>query len=365
MTTSKIVQNWEKSKPKSYVKDPEKLKNLWRFDMGEHQFKLSPKLNEILKDIKTKDLKERPDISCKAVKSAAAKFWGVKQENITIDNGSDQLIWLLPKIFMNPGDISLVINPTFFLFADAVLRAGGRVTSVQTNIKNGFRFTKGTIDSLIKVANQKQAKIIWLCNPNNPTGETLSLAQVERIIKNTTNRLVVVDEVFFEVSVLSQKESAVNLIEKSKNLIVLKSLSKSHGLAGIRVGFGIANKEIIDVLESWRLPFSVSIIHQRVAPVLLRDQQHFQNINRKLKKEKIWLFKSIKRINDLQLGGESKTIFFLLRHKSKDLFEELIKHKILAADFRQANGIENRGFVRITVKTQKENKILLSVLKNI
>lgn len=332
--------------------------------MGEHPFKLSPEINKILKSIKIGDLKERPDISCRTVKKAAAKFWGVSEKNITVSNGSDHLIWLIPRIFMNPGDVSIVINPTFFLFTDAVIRAGGKVVAVQTSIRDKFRLTNKLIDSLIKLAKQKQSKIIWLCNPNNPTGETLSLEQIRKIVKST-NGFVVVDEVFFEISDLPKVESAVNLIDESKNLIVLKSLSKAHGLIGVRVGFGIANKKITSLLENWRLPFSVSTIAQKIATVLLNDQQHFKKIKQQARKERIWLFKNIKRFKNLQLGSESKAIIFLLRHKRRDLFEELLKQKILAADFRNIAGIENQGFVRLTVKNRKENRILLNTLSKI
>ncbi|MBL7150795.1 aminotransferase class I/II-fold pyridoxal phosphate-dependent enzyme, partial [Candidatus Microgenomates bacterium] len=195
-------------------------------------------------------------------------------------------------------------------------------------------------------------------------GETLSLIQIKKILKNTDG-LVVVDEVFFEISDLTKKESAINLINKSENLIILKSLSKTHGLIGVRVGFGIANKKIINLLEKWKLPFSVSVMAQKIAITTLNDRQHFKRIKQAIGKEKAWLFKNLKRLENLQLGSHSKTNVFLLKHKKKDLFEELLKRKILAADFRNADGIEDQGFIRLTVQNRKENAILLKTLSKI
>jgi histidinol-phosphate aminotransferase len=361
---SNIVKNWQKKENKSYVIELEATKKFWRFDMGEHSFALTPRLNKILENITIGGLKQRPNISCQAVKKAAAKFWHVNEENIAVSSGSDQLIWLIPRLFMNPSDFAITLNPTFFLFTDAVIRAGGKIVAVGTNNKENFKFTDRVVNSLISLAKQKQVKIIWLCNPNNPTGEVLSLAQIKKIIKNT-QALVIVDEVFFEISDLPKNESAINLITQNNKLIVLKSLSKAHGLMGVRVGFGIASKKIVNLLENWRLPFSISIFAQKVAIVLLNDNQHFKKIKQEIKKERAWLFKGIKQFENLQLAGESKTTVFLLRHKKKDLFEELFKRRVLGADFRNTAGIEGQGFIRLTLQDRRKNKILLNALSKV
>ena len=363
MKVSRIAQNWEKSKKNTYVLGGNSFDGFLRLDIGEPWFPLTSNLEQMLKNLSVDDLKKRPDIHCLKLRNAASRFWGVPSENVAVANGSDQFIWLLPRLFMNPGDSAIVINPTFFLFSESVKRAGGKILSLVTSSNSDFIVTDQLVSDIISLSNDNSARIIWLCNPNNPTGKSVSLEKVRRIAKNS-KALVVVDEAFFDISDLPSTESAKTLIKNHENILVLKTLSKTFGLSNVRVGFALASKELIHTLDDWRLPFEVSSISQEVGSVILSNTFHWEKIKQAMLKEREWLINKIRAIEDIELVPTTTTIF-LMRHKNKNLFNMLLNQKILAADFNNCEGIENLGFVRISVQNRANNEKLINALNRI
>lgn len=360
MKLSNIAQNWDRSKKNTYVLGGNDFDEFLRLDIGEPWFPLTPDLEKTLKKFSIDDFKKRPDIQCLKLRNAASKFWNVPAENIAVANGSDQFIWLLPRLFMNPGDNAIVINPTFFLFSESVKRAGGKILSLTTLSDSDFAITDQLASDIISLSNKNSARIIWLCNPNNPTGTSVSLEKIRRIAKNTT-ALVVVDEAFFDISDLPSTESAKTLIRSHKNILVLKTLSKSFGLNNFRVGFALASKELIHTLKDWRLPFEVSNISQEIGSIILGDIIHWEKMKRTILNERKWLINKIGAIKDIELIPTITTIF-LMRHKNKNLFNMLLNHKILAADFNNCEGIENLRFVRISTQDRANNERLINAL---
>ncbi len=363
MKLSNIAQNWDRSKKNTYVLGGNDFDGFLRLDIGEPWFPLTPNLENLLKKLSVDDFKKRPDINCLKLRKAGSKFWNIPAENIAVTNGSDQLIWLLPRLFMNPGDNAIVINPTFFLFSESVKRAGGKILSLTALSNNGFAITDQLVSDIISLSNKNSARIIWLCNPNNPTGKSVSLEKVKRIAKNTT-ALVVVDEAFFDISDLPPTESAKTLIKDHKNILVLKTLSKTFGLSNVRVGFALASKELIHTLEDWRLPFEVSNTSQEVGSIILGDITHWEKMKRTILNERTWLINKIGSTKDIELIPTTTTIF-LMRHKNKNLFNMLLNQKILAADFNNCEGIENLGFIRISTQDRANNERLIDALSRI
>ncbi|RJR16566.1 histidinol-phosphate aminotransferase family protein [Candidatus Microgenomates bacterium] len=364
MKLSTIALKWQRSKINTYVKGSRNFDGFLRLDIGEPWFPLSERLQQTIKSWSVADFKKRPDIHCARLKKAAANFWKVSVDNIAVANGSDQFIWLLPRIFMNPRDIAVVMNPTFFLFAESVIRAGGRVLSFATPSENKFEVSDQLITDVINSVRKNNAKIIWLCNPNNPTGTVISLNNIKRIVVET-NALVIVDEAFFDISTIPPHESAISLLNTNSNVVVLKTLSKTFGLSNVRVGFALSNKALISTLNDWRLPFEVSHIAQEIATEILDDKTHWKKMKTFVLREKNWLIKQIKTIKHIELASPSTTTILLLRHNNKNLHNLLIKENILTANFNHCNGIENQRFVRITIQKRSENEKLVDALKKL
>jgi histidinol-phosphate aminotransferase len=276
---------------------------------------------------------------------------------VVAGNGSDQLINLIAEVFLRPKVTCLVQIPTFFRIIDVVRERKARLITVSTI---GDNFCLKT-EKLIK---QLNPQVVWFCSPNNPTGETIDPKFIARIAKKTKG-LVIVDEAYQEIFDPENKFSAVKLIKKHENILVTKSFSKAFGLAGIRVGMCIANRKTAEVLEKNQLNFPISTASQQIAEKALDDILFLNKVHDHFEKERKFLFSEIDKLSNLERGGNSKTNIFILRHKKKNLFDLLLKENIQVADFNQMKGLEDQGFVRITIKNRSENKQLLNTLQKV
>lgn len=358
------VKFWLNHQVVSYINKQLDLNKLVRFDMGECAFGPRPELLKALSLLSQNDFQEYGDPVCRDLKQAIATFEQVDPRLITIACGSDELIEAIPRMFLNSGNSSLVVTPTFFRFIDSCLRQHSEVIEISAKISNGFAFDEQIAKQVIKQVNRKKVKLVWLCNPNNPTGQFISPRLFENIASNT-NALIVIDGVFSSFIEPLKIKPLINLAMAQKNVIWLNSLSKVSGAAGLRIGWAISHSKIINLLEKWRLPFNIPIITQKLALATFKDSGHLKKIRKWITGERNFLFNQIINWHNFELVNGSQTNVFLLRHIQKDLFIELLKRKIIAADFRQAHGLNNQGFVRVTIQKRKENLILLKALNSL
>ena len=168
-------------------------------------------------------------------------MFNISVSQIVLGNGSDEFIENIPRMILEKNDSSLVINPTFFRFSDSVKRAGGIIESINLKEEKSFDIDEDIADEIIQKANSKNIRLLWLCNPNNPTGNIIKKDLIVKIL-DSVSCPVVMDEVFFEFYDSLNKDSAIHLIKNYDNLIVVRSLSKANGLAGLRVGYAVANQ---------------------------------------------------------------------------------------------------------------------------
>jgi histidinol-phosphate aminotransferase len=343
---------WLKQQTSSYLNKVLDTSNFVRFDMGECQLGKNQQ-----------EFAEYPEVNAVKLKKAIAKSERIKSNMVTVGCGADELIENLPRLLLNPGDKSIVITPTFFRFVEACQRQAVKIIEIPLVQKNNFNFDSQISQLVIKKSQKLNAKLIWLCSPNNPTGKIIDPSLITKIVKKSAS-FVVIDEVFNGFLKPKLANANLNLVKSSKNAMLLRSLSKAHGLAGIRIGWGIAHPETIELFEKWRLPFNIPTLSQKIACQTLLTN-NLSQIRNKVIKERSFLEKEISKLPNLEICPGSQTNIFILRHKNKDLFEELLKRKILAADLRRSQGLKNKNFVRITIQNRKSNLQLLSVLKNI
>ena len=348
------------NQPKGYI--PKHNQNILDFSGLVNVLGFSLKITKIIEKISLNILNQYGDRSGSSLKSKISRWLKIPVSFISLGNGSDELIELISRTFINPGEIIISQTPTFFRVIEASLRAGAKIKLVKA--ENDFTLSNQFTEKMIDEIKKSQPKLIWLCTPCNPTGETVALDHISKIA-SIARELVIVDEVYQEILDPENKKSAINLLSEHENIIILKSFSKAFGLAGIRIGFVIGNPKIIDIFEKTRLNFNISTLSQKIAESALDDLGFLKKSHKFFKKEREWLFAEIRKLSSLVIGGNSKINVFILKHKTKNIFQELLNHKILTADFNQANGLENQGFVRITIKTRQENEILLRALKKI
>lgn len=364
MKLNQLANHWLSIKAKGYIQNDLDHSSFHRFDMGESVFGTDVSKLQFTPEMLYQVICDYADPSADRLKRKISKLFDVEINQISLGSGSDELIENIPRIFLNPSEKALIVTPTFFRFVDATQKVGGRIIQVKTSAQNNFLFDQEVCDEVINLANQEDVKIIWLCSPCNPTGQVIPFSFLEKICKSVT-AIVVIDEAFFGFINPRKAKKNLSLIKQSNNVIILRSFSKFHGIPGLHIGLAISNPEICKVLETWRLPFNIPFHSQEAAIQLINENDESIKIRKKSQQETKRVVREMKKNKQLQVIGGSQTNVILVRHKKRDLFEELLKRKVLVADFRHALGIEGERFVRITIKDKNSNNFLLTLLKKI
>ena len=286
------------------------------------------------------------------LKKKLAEINLAKTENLFLGNGSDELIDLTMRIFGEPAkDSILIMNPSFVMYEIYAKMNNLQVEKLQLN--SDFQLEK---DKFLDTASKSQAKVLFLCSPNNPTGN--SIADLEFYIQNF-NGIVVVDEAYIE---FSPEDSAVNLLSKYPNLIVLKTLSKAFGMAGLRIGVGFASPEIASLFIQLKPPYNISSESQKLALEQLNNLEVFKNNISIILKEKEKLKFGLEQINQVVKIFPSDANFFLIEFKDAQLIYQKLLDKNILTSLRHPN---LKNCLRISVGTAEENSELLKVLSEI
>lgn len=303
-----------------------------------------------------------PDSSSNELRSAiASRFTGVTKNNVVIGNGSTELMYLFAEAFLKKGEIAVMPAPTFGEYESAVRKTGETTKFVKLN--RNF-----DIDAEVFVHEMAGAKIVFLCNPNNPTSllipnKTLT-AIVERALEQDT--LVFLDEDFLEFVENEKDLTLIGKIKNYPNLFILRSFTKIFGLTGLRVGYGIANEEIISVLSCAKIPWNVNCLAQAAAVAALKDEEHLAVTRELIRKEKAQLLTELKQFGSFKVYSPDANFLFIDIQKSgftaTQLAGKLLEKGILIRDCTSFRGL-NQYYIRVAVKTHGENVRLIEALK--
>ncbi len=302
-----------------------------------------------------------PDSNSNELRQVIADHYGVSKSNVVAGNGSTELMYLFAEAFLNAGEKALIPAPTFGEYESAVWKAGA--TPKFAKLGQNFELDA---DSFIR--EMVGAKLVFLCNPNNPTSmlieqETL-VSIVETALKQDT--LVFLDEDFLEFTENEKELSLIPSIKKYPNLFVLRSFTKIYGLTGLRIGYGIANQNIINVMLCSKIPWNVNCIAQPAAVAALKDTEHLVVTRELIRKEKVWLKAKFKRFKTFGFSEPDANFFFIDIRKSgltaAELKSRLLKEGILIRDCSSFRGMDE-FHVRVAVKTHEENQRLVEAVK--
>ena len=283
------------------------------------------------------------------------KFADINEVNVAqifIGNGSDELIDLIIRAFGIPEkDSIMVMDPSFVMYEFYGKVNGLKVEKLDLN--ENFQIHKVDFDEKLKTS---KAKLLFLCSPNNPTGN--SIDNLEYFISNF-NGIVVVDEAYIE---FSKEISAVKLLTKHPNLIVLKTLSKAFGMAGLRIGIGFASKEIADLIMTMKPPYNVSSENQNRALENLLNLDIFNENLVSIFNERVKLKTELLQLEIVKKIFPSDANFFLIEFEKVEMvYDKLLESKILTS--LRHPSLAN--CLRISVGSSEENERLLTVLKSI
>ena len=293
-----------------------------------------------------------PDGDPIQLKKKLAEINLAKTENLFLGNGSDELIDLTMRIFCEPAkDSIMIMNPSFVMYEIYAKMNNLQVEKLQLN--SDFQLEK---DKFLNTVSKSQAKAFFLCSPNNPTGNMI--ADLEFYIQNF-NGIVVVDEAYIE---FSPEISAVSLLAKYPNLIVLKTMSKAFGMAGLRIGVGFASAEIASLFIQLKPPYNISSESQKLALEQLNNLEVLKNNISIILKEKEKLKIGLEQINQVVKIFPSDANFFLVEFEDAQLIYQKLLDKNILTSLRHPN---LKNCLRISVGTAEENSELLKVLSEI
>lgn len=294
-----------------------------------------------------------PDPYQSTLKKKISVIKSIATSNILFGNGSDEVLDLLFRAFCEPKqDNVIVASPSYGMYK--VLANLNNIGLKEVLLEEDFSLNPDKIIAAV----DENTKMILLCSPNNPTGNSIAIEVIEKLLKNT-NCLVVVDEAYID---FSEKNSFINYLSKYNQLIVSQTLSKYFGMAGIRLGMCFASQEIITILNRIKPPYNVNVLTQNKALELL------SNINDSYKNEVIeerkLLSGELLKFDFVIKVYPSDANFILVKTTNANyIYNELIKKQIVVRNRTKEPLCEN--CIRITIGTPQENQILLNALKEI
>lgn len=294
-----------------------------------------------------------PDPYQHAIKEKLASIKGVPASQIFIGNGSDECIDLLYRAFCNPGvDNVLICPPTYGMY-----EVSANINDVEIRrapLLENFQLDLVHMETLV----DEHTKLIWICSPNNPTGNSMHFEDVEAILNNF-NGLVVVDEAYIN---FSRQRSFIPLLAEYPNLVVLQTLSKAWGLAGLRLGMAFASEEIIHIYNKIKPPYNISEAVQELVVKALDRMEEVNEMIRELVSQRNWLENELQRLPLVQHIYPSDANFLLVKVvDARAIYEYLLSREIVVRD--RSKVILCEGCLRITVGTEKENRGLIRVLE--
>lgn len=296
-----------------------------------------------------------PDPLQRQLKRTLAKIKGVEANQILLGNGSDEVLDLVFRAFCEPGqDEVILLPPTYGMYAVLAQLNNVKVNTVPLN--ESFQLD---LEGIMKQVNGN-TKVIFVCSPNNPTGNSIPLEQIQNLL-NQFSGLVVVDEAYVD---FSTKGSAVRFLDDYPHLMICQTFSKAYGLAGIRLGIGIADSKIIDYFNKIKPPYNVNVLTQKTAFNSLNDQHTTKEHVKELLAERQKLEKELLNIDFVNKIYPSDANFLLIQvDNASKRYDQLLSLDIVVRNRSSLSGCENT--LRITVGTPQENIRLINACKTI
>jgi histidinol-phosphate aminotransferase len=295
-----------------------------------------------------------PDPHQVKIKEQLTRIKGLPPKNIFLGNGSDECIDLLYRAFCNPGKDNIIIHPPTY----GMYEVCAHINDVEVRrafLTGNFELDLSFMENLV----DDHTKIIWICSPNNPTGNALHRGDIE-IILNNFEGLVVIDEAYIN---FSRQQSFIRELIEYPNLVVMQTLSKAWGLAGLRMGMAFASEMIIDVMNRIKPPYNIGQATQEIVGDALEHTSLVNDMIREIVTMRNELAEKLSRLSSVLNVYPSEANFLLVRVKNaRQLYETLLAGGIVVRDRSSAPGC--RDCLRITVGTKEQNEMLLQILSS-
>jgi histidinol-phosphate aminotransferase len=347
------VKPYKPGKPIAEVKRELGLKRVYKLASNENPLGASPKAVKAIKKA-LRGINRYPESDCFYLKERLARFYDIEEDNLILGNGSDELIALTLRTFLNPKDEVIVSRPTFLMYEIYSRLEGAELKVVPMN---NFKYD---LDAILDAVTDK-TKIIFIANPDNPCGTYLSQDEIKRFIDKLPKDIVLFhDEAYYE---FMQQEDYPDLFSylKDRPVIIARTFSKVYGLAGLRVGYGIADKGIVEHMNRVRDPFNVNSLAQAGALAALDDQDFVKESVKKNKENREYLFKEFERLGLNYVKSYTNCIIVEIGDRAQELLGYLLSKGVIVRGM-SAWGLNKH--IRVTVGLRDENSYLVRLLED-
>ncbi|MEM3380907.1 MAG: histidinol-phosphate transaminase [Candidatus Bathyarchaeia archaeon] len=330
------------------------LKYVVKLASNENAFGPSPKALAALKSA-IYNVNRYPDSSCYYLRRRLAGILGVDEGNLIFGNGSDELIVLAVRAFLEAGDEVIIADPTFLIYRIASKAAG--VKTVLVPLK-GMRYDLEAMASKVS----DRTRMIFIANPDNPTGTYVTKGEVEAFIEKVPEDILLFfDEAYYEYAKDDDYPDTMKYMGRG-NIVTTRTFSKIYGLAGLRLGYGVADKKIIDGMNKVREPFNVNLLAQEAALAALDDEEYVRFVRAETDKGKKYLYSEFERLGLEYVPSATNFVLVKLGSNSEEIYQRLLSSGVIVRHMK-AWGLGE--YVRVTIGKDDENRFFIKTLETI
>lgn len=297
-----------------------------------------------------------PDSNCTDLRDALTKHLDVNPNQIVFGNGAHELIFLITQTFLNPEEEAVIPTPTFGEYAAAAKLSSGIVKSIPlVNLSID-------LDSCLSAITDK-TKLVWICNPNNPTGTLLDADKLKTFIDRVPEHvLVVYDEAYREYIDDPDYPDGIDWVKAGKNIIVLRTFSKVYALAGLRVGYAVTTPELAGYIGRVRQVFNVDCVAQAGAVASLKDKDYIRKSIVNNKEGKTYLYHTLSEMGINYIPTQANFLLVDVKRDSNEVFQELLKLGVIV---RPASIFGLPNYLRVSIGTPEQNRKFIHALSKI
>ena len=349
------VKSYVPGKPIEELKREMGLEEAIKLASNENAFGPSPKAIRAAKE-SLKTINRYPDGGCFYLKKALAGELRVKTGNIVLGNGSDEIIILAIRAFVEKGDEVIIAKPTFLVYEIASKVQGAKIKFAPLK---DFRYDVRKIVKLVS----KKTKLVFIANPDNPTGTYITKKEVDYLVSRLPRKTVIFfDEAYFEFAEDIWDYPVTMKFLKSRHVIIARTFSKVYSLAGLRVGYAITSERIADLLNRVREPFNVNSVAQSAALAALGDKKYAKKTLELIKKSKSFICRELELLDIEYIPSVTNFILFKVGKNSKNIYRKLLEKGVIV---REMSAWKLENYMRVTAGTMSESKKFIRTLKEV
>lgn len=356
--TPSYISNLSPYKPGKPLEELEReygISNSVKIASNENPLGPSPKALEAIRDA-LQNLHRYPDGSGFKLKNRICEKYGIGFEQVVLGNGSDDIIAMLARAFLQPGDEVILPNPTFLMYA--ILASSAGATLVEVPLKS----LAIDLDEILDRISSK-TKMIIICNPNNPTGHFIDDRTFKRFVDQVPeNLLILIDEAYIEFVRSADTFDSIEYVKSGKAIVILRTFSKAYGLAGLRIGFGIMLSEIADLLNRVRQPFNTNNLAQAGALAAIDDEDFVTKTIKLVHDGLDFLYQRLDRMGIEYFPSQANFFLINVCRDADTVFESMLREGVIV---RSMKGYGYPEYIRVNIGLPEENERFLKALAKV